>query len=714
MSQITNTVLTSFRAVGGNVVSELRSYAAGFGTIGSKINETSNMSGRLNNQWRAIGTTIRYAVAGTALYGLTSMVSKVSQLNVQLAQMQAISNSGIGTSVGISNAQVPTLLNNLMQTSVDTITPLNEVNDAATNFLSTVQNVKPSELPTMLQQIGIGAKIAQTPIEDLTQAATTMQVAFNRRVNPQSIGQFSRMWQMLITTAPGARIAGSTIAQAMPGLASMFQLAPGKGIQGNVGQAQMMALTLGVLRTGMPAATGMRGLTYLLQSIAQPSAGASKALATIGITPQSVAQQGIFANVMKLLRTITHTGNAKQLGAIPDDTMDTLDSSNGNLPGIPAAEMTRLRAMIPRIHGIRAALILSSQLQQRGDVSSIQQDLQHMLEVQDQNSKDTHNLNRAWQQFRQRARLADAANALNTMGLQVAQTFEPIMGFAAQHVIDPVTSAARRHPRATRDIVLGSGAFLAAMGIGRFTGIGRMLPKGLRESGLGKLLGSGVGQGFVNERAITAAMTGGTGLGASPQNPLYVTVVGQLFGGNTPTPAPGGGGGGGGGGWLGWVKGGLGKIATYGGIGLSGGAGFMRGVPGLIGRGASLAGAGMAEIPGISDWRMWMPGAYNPYYHRNNADWLNFITLGLAHRQHGDISPSNYMNVLRKAQGFYPNATNVESMLRGEANVNLVIDITDPNTGKKSRERVHIPVGLWSGGRHPSHRGQTNKTVRSR
>ena len=474
MSQITNTVLTSFRAVGGNVLSELRSYAAGFGTIGSQINQTSNMSGRLNNQWRALGTTIRYAVAGTALYGLTSMIGKVSQLNVQLAQMQVIANSGIGASTGITNAQVPGLLQNLMQTSVDTITPLTEVNDAATNFLSTVQNVKPSQLPTMLSQIGIGAKIAQTPIEDLTQAATTMQIAFNRKVNPTSIGQFSRMWQMLITTAPGAVTAGSTIAQAMPGLASMFQLAPGHGVTGNVGQAQMMALTTGVLRTGMPAATGMRGLTYLLQSIAQPTGGAKLALAGAGITPQFVSQKGIYAAVMKLLGTITNSGNAKQLGAIDDTTMDSLDSSNGNLPGIPVAEMTRLRAMIPRIHGIRAALILSSQLQQRGDVSSIGQDLDNMLKVQDENSQQTKQLAQGWKQFQKRARLADAANALNTMGLQVAQSFEPVFGFVAQHALDPVTKAARKHPRATRDIVLGSAAFLRALGVARFAGVGRL------------------------------------------------------------------------------------------------------------------------------------------------------------------------------------------------------------------------------------------------
>lgn len=659
------------------------------------------MSTRLNNQWRAIGTTIRYAIAGTALYGLTSMVSKVSQLNVQLAQMQAISNAGIGTSVGISNQQVPALLNNLMNTSVQTITPLTEVNDAATNFLSTVQNVKPSELPQMLTQIGIGAKIAQTPIEDLTQAAATMQVAFGRAANPQTIGQFSRMWQMLVTTAPGGVSASSTIAQGLPGLASMFQLAPGRGVPGNVGQAQMMALSLGVLRTGMPAATGLRGLTYLLQSVAQPTGKAAKALSGIGITPEFVQQQGVFAAVMKLLHQIRPVSGrtARQLGIMDENALpDTASTDVSSLPGIPAAELTRLRTMIPRIHGVRAAIILSSQLRQQGDVSSIQQDLANMLAAQDENSKQSHQLAKSWQQFRQRARLADAANAINTMGLQVAQTFEPVMGFVAQNVLDPVAKAARTHPRATRDIALGGAGFLAAMGIGRFLGAGR-LPGLRRLPGISGLLG-GAGSAFVREHAISAAMSGGAGLGASPQNPLYVVVVGQLFGGGTPSPTPGGGGGGGG--WLSKITNpvsaylGVKAITSFGGKGLS----LLRGA------GGALEGLG-AEAPGISDWRMWFPGARNPMTHRKNPGWENFFSLGLANRD-------PFPGYLTKARQFYPHATNVESFLRGQADVNLVIDMTDPSTGKMTRHRVHIPVGLWAGGRHPSHRGQTKKTVRSR
>jgi hypothetical protein len=624
--------------------------------------------------------------------------------------MQAISGAGIGTNTSLTNQQVPAFLNNLMGTAVNTITPLTEVNDAATNFLSTVQNVKPSELPQMLTQIGIGAKIAQTPIEDLTQAATTMQIAFGRAVSPTTIGQFSRMWQMLVTTAPGGISASSTIAQSMPGLASMFQLAPGRHVPANVGQAQMMALSLGVLRTGMPAATGMRGLTYLLQSIAQPTGGAGKALSAIGITPQFVSQRGIFAALMRLLGTITHTGNVHQLAAIPDDAMDQLDTSGGNLPGIPPQEMSRLRQMIPRIHGIRAAIILASQLQQHGDVSSIQQDLKAMLDAQDTQSKEAHQLAQSWQNFRNRARLADAANAINTMGLQVAQTFEPVLGFVAQHALTPLARAARTHPNVTRDVTLGAGGFLAAMGIGRFLGVGR-LPGIGRIPGIGKLLGGGVGNAFVQERAITAAVTGGAGLGATPQNPLYVTVVGQLFGGGTSGPTPPNDGGGGSffsrvAGATGITAlarrfGGFGSIARF---GSEIGAAWM--TKSWVERHMSdpiLRHLGLNSAIGPI---MWNPKSGRPY----RAGLFDNYQLSM-----NDV----HKQILSQARKVF--GGNVEgvtgynaAMWKGQADVNMTIDLRDPTTGRITRKRVHVPVDLWAGGRAPSHRGQTAKTVRSR
>lgn len=688
MSQINNIITTTFRAREGGLVAQLGSYAQGFGTIYNRINDNSRMSDRLNNQWRAFGTTIRYAIAGQALFGLSRMLGQLKDINTQLGEMAALTTPGTGGSA-FSFAQVTQLGNTLQRTAIDTITPLSDVNDAAINFLSTVQGVKPgNDVADMLTQIGRAATIAQTPILDLTQAVTTQQVAFGRPVNKSTIGQATRMWQELILQAPGGPQASSTIAQAMPSLASMFQLGRSKNVPPNVAQAQMYGITLGALRTGMPASTALRGVTYLLQSLAQPTGKARGALAGIGITPQFIEQHGINAALMRLLKTVTHTGNAKSLGAIPDDVLSEMDASGAGLPGIPASEMIRLRTMIPRIHGIRAAIILASQLRPQKNVMSVDQDIQTMLDVQNENSKQTHALSQAWQNYRKRARLQEASNALHTMSLQIAQTFEPVFGYIAQHGITPLAHGMQHHRTATK-----IGAIAAVAGIGGLT--------------LRRFMGFGGGNTIARAEAIQAAMSGNTALGATPQNPLYVIVVGQLFGGGSPKipgtniKIPGGGGGGG-------AAHDVENAAKAGGIlGLARSAiSLAKKLPGassrVARRGERLAGFIEEDAAGFGSriapkiiGKAGIAGVLLDYFY--NA-------------QNAGTNTESLYAPLKK---MYPGMTGFkEGMLHGQAEiyVNLAVN----QGGKVTNKRIHIPLSMvYQGGRVPSQQGKAGKTSKS-
>ena len=135
-------------------------------------------------------------------------------------------------------------------------------------------------------------------------------------------------------------------------------------------------------------------------------------------------------------------------------------------------------------------------------------------------------------------------------------------------------------------------------------------------------------------------------------------------------------------------------------------------IPGWLGKAGRGFEAFGAEMPGLFDTGMWKPGRMNPVYHTRNAGWENFLTAGLAGRDQDNWRGT--MKTWKRVSQLYPNATGIESYMRGQADVNLVIDITDPATGRKTRERVHVPVGLWSHGKHPSHRGQAHKTIRTR
>src|SRR5215831_5311880 len=217
MSTINNTITTTFRARGNQAIAQMGTVSQGFGNIARSINDTTRLSTRLNDQWRALGTTIRYAVAGQAIFGLTRMIGQLKDVQQQLGLMQAIGEPAGG---GIfSDNAIKQMGDSLRQASVDSLTPINEINDATINYLSTVQGVKQSELPDIIKNIGQAAKLSQTPVE------------------------------ALIKTAPGGVSAAPEIAAQIPTLASMFQMAPGRSVSPRLAQAQMMSLTLGAVRT---------------------------------------------------------------------------------------------------------------------------------------------------------------------------------------------------------------------------------------------------------------------------------------------------------------------------------------------------------------------------------------------------------------------------------------------------------------------------------
>lgn len=446
---------------------------------------------------------MRYAIAGGVVFGLARMVTQLKDVQQQLGLMQAIGSPGGQV---FSDQGITRLGNSLQKSAMDALTPINEINDATINLLSTVQNVPQSDIPNIITDIGKAAKLSQTPVEDLTKAAATMNIAFGRANNAKTISQFTRMWFGLIQEAPGGVSAAPEISNQLSPLASMFALGQGP-VAGNVSQAQMLGDTLAVLRTGATPSTALRGLTYLLQSIIQPTGKSRKALASIGITAQSIEREGVQANLMKFLNTITNTGNTRKIAGMSDETVDTLDSTNGNLPGIPAAEMVRLRSMIPRIHGIRAAVILAGQLRSTSQRKSLEQDIQLMMQEQNNQVDDVHNMARAWEDFRKRSRLQEATIAINTMRLQVAQAFEPVFNLAARGVTG-IGTAAQHHRKATEIAALG------LLGVGGVLGIRRFLTGG---------------GGNTIARAEAIRDIGSAGSGNSPENPLYVIVVGQLF-----------------------------------------------------------------------------------------------------------------------------------------------------------------------------------------
>jgi hypothetical protein len=526
VSSLTNVVMTEFRVRGAQILAQgIRASAAGVGTLYNRINEASRQSSVLNNQWRAIGTTIRYAIAGQAVFGLTRMIGQLREVQTQLGLIQAIASqptpaaTAAGSLLGgpLSTKQVDILGRKLQEVSLKTMAPISEVNAAAIQLYSTVSNVPPDQVSPMLEAIAKAATLSTTGVEDLTGSVLTLNTAFQRVQNPKNIQDVAQMWASMIALVPGGPAKGAEIQKQLGPVSTQFMSAPGQGASPRQAQAQMFALLTAVMRTGQTPSVAGRGLAYLLQAIATPrTEGQRKALATFGITPEVVSKEGVY-NVLvnRFLPKIRYGGNVKSLAALSEEQVEGMETFSG----LPPGQAVKLREAIGMIHGVRAAIILSSQLRQHGNVQSIPQDLQIMLGHMDEHTADVLLLRNQWDRFSERAKLKEAANALNLMSLQVAQVFEPVFNFIASGAITPLAKKMQENRGTTREVVIGGAAVLAALGGARFIRGG--IPKAI-----------GVTQGLQS--------IGGQPTGAL-DNPFYVWVLGNITGGGG-LPGRGGGG----------------------------------------------------------------------------------------------------------------------------------------------------------------------------
>jgi hypothetical protein len=704
MSQIVNRVITEYRAYGSQAIAQSRNVAGGMRQIGQVVDENTRASEKFAQQWRAIGTTVRYAIAGGVIFGLRGMVTQLKDVQVQMGLIAATGSQPGGGIFGqpFSTTQVNRLGFGLQQAAVNSITPINQMNDATVNLLSTVQNIDPGKIPKIMEILAEGAQLAQTPVTDLTQAVTSMNNAFGRPQNLQTISQVTRQWQALIKIAPGVLAAAPQIAQQLGPLSQVALLGASPNVSPKLAQSQLFTLALGSLRFGGTPASNIRGLQYFIQSLAQPtSKGATQILHGMGITPQFVHQRGFYASALRFLRQISMPrGGARairQMGQLSEDQMSDMDQSGASLPGIPPDQMARLRTALGRVHAVRAAVTLAFQLRQRGNIQSLQQVLDAMQGVRD----DQTQFAQSWANFRKRAKLQTAANAMNVLSLQVAQTLEPLLNMGAGLAVG-AQHAAHRHPRAVRYGVYG------ALGATALLATRRML--GGRGGGL---LGM-FGQGAVTARAGEALISGGggktvmNGLGNSPANPLYVVVVGNLF-------KQGGGPGGLGGKIENEVKKKAPWFAPFAAFGSR--VGLTAGARSFALKAAAL-GLLAEQTPMLGDALRMESGQTFEGQKLVHRQWYNYLSPGsgvtekqwrMSRAEHirNAWNPNNPAHVSQLFK------TAIEN-INGKAYVTMDVNLQHPG-GKVERKVIHVPMDLWGKtGLPPSGKGNSRSGNRSR
>ena len=525
MAVIQDTIVTTFTARGGNALAVMGQIKGGIMNVGREARNTNRELSQVDKTTRAFGTTLRYAFAGTVIFGATTLVTKLDQIQQKMGLIAAIAGPA---GINLTGGALAQLEDEIAAKAVVSRTNVMDLNDSVINFLSSVQGAKKGDIADIVGEIGMTARLSQTPVEDLTKAVTTMNIGAGRANNLKNLNALLREWFSLISTAPGGISAAPQIAQQLGPLSSVAQM-------GRLTPEQLFGFSLGSLRFGATPSTALRGTQFFLQSLFQPqSKQAADALKGAGFTPERLQKEGgakFAMDYLKYLKSLGASPSTKQIrkfGAMADVNPDIEAelAPNQLIPGMSPAALKFAKLSLGRIHGIRTAMVLVRQLQREGDVSSLSETLQAMLDLQKGVGKDANQLKKAAQRYRDATPLQSAALALDTLRSVVGRDIAPILGFASRGITKGAEGL-RKNDDLRKGLMIGGSALLAMMGIRK------MLPG---RGGFGSLLGLG-GQGFIAAKSAENIASGSLTPG-SFNNPLYVIVIGQVFGGGRNMPSP--------------------------------------------------------------------------------------------------------------------------------------------------------------------------------
>ena len=510
-SNIQNVISTVFTARSGQALAQMRQYSGGLSQIGRDMSNTARHSGVMNNQLRALGTTLRYAFAGSVVFGVASMGRELTNIQGQLALMQAVGDvtSKTGRDIKITGDQLNKWQSEVIAAGPRVLTSATDMNDAIVNLLSSVQAFDESEVVPSIEKFATGAAIAQTSVEELVTGVTQMNSIFGTDQNLKEYTKIVEAFVEIVRKVPGGKQYGRQFLLQLPGLATQAKAA-------GATPEEMMASYMTTARV-LPPAIAARGLNFAFLSLFKPgNKDAAEALKGLGITPDSLVQPGpgggpigafrkIFATIdpgsregiMNMLKTGVTEEQAEE---------DPTEILRGY--GIKGKDLALLSTIFTRTHGLRAFAAIAGQETTTGAGlgSQLEADLKLIHEVYSQTGTESKEVKDAMAEFNRMQPLKRLAVSLQNLRMQVEQDIAPGLNFAA----DAISNAMGQ--------VLGKdwakwgtfGALAAGAAIG------------------GKRLIGGKGVPKAGGALLAASSLGDEGLGASPLNPMFVVVVGDI------------------------------------------------------------------------------------------------------------------------------------------------------------------------------------------
>jgi hypothetical protein len=690
MSDILRRIITRFEAQPGNVRAVLGGVGQSYSQAATGANRLAREQSYLNNQLRAFGTTVRYAIAGGAIFGAAGTISTLAEIQTQLGLISAIGQAGSPTGQGV--ALVGDRLNDLSQqarqAAISTVQPLSAINEGIISLLSTVRNVPQNQIVPMVEEISRAATLSQISTEEATKNFLAMQTAFGKPINLQNVRKSAQEFFMLISRVPGGPATGAQILQQFGQLAAVSR-------GGRISQPELMGLITAGLRTGIPPAQYGRGLQYMIQTVTRQRPLAKDAAALmdeLGITPSFVATtpHGGMAALGRIIDRVRAAGGLGGNIKAQVQRLSALEEEIGPEGAIPKALLSGPGANVAstifrRVHEYRAFLALYARATQaKGTIAdpTLAQEIKDMIDAENGHVQDIENLSKAWQRFTDRAKLKQASIALQALGQDVITAFEPVLNFAAKGITG-LGSLATRHQDFTQGLALAGG--LAGLFIG-----GRRFLRGAR-------VGGGV---LAVAQGVTGAQGPWKGIpGESPQHPMFVWVIGTGLkfggGGAVPVGVPGGGGPGG-------AAGRTGRWGRFGRFG--GGALRAAGWAGLAYAGMELTDPLLDKIP---HWRdspqeemkkkqailLGQKGAAQYWYDpatRKYSLTQEGAKMGISEK----VAAKSLGTTIQALDKMIERSLSGKAVLKGQASVDLNVNMKQPD-GQVVKKKAKVTVDMF-------------------
>ncbi len=713
MGDVNRTIRTTWVGNGGNVLSvigRLNNELRGVGTTGDQVNRKT---GLLGQQFRALGTTIRYALAGSVIFGSIRALSLLSDYQTKLGQILAISAQLNQQGGVVPGLDVNQLNRNIQDLSTDTVRPLSEVQESIYTIQSSFQDLNQKQIKEFARIFLETSSTTATGAKEATNAIVGMMGAFGGP-DQNNVRTAERMSDIFYRILRFSRVfRGEDLAQQMGRLSS-------SATAGGFTVEQMGGLLATASAPGGSPAVISRGMSQLMREIRFPkTADQKEAYRAAGLPtdPNQLSRMPGMQILQKMIAAVQAKGgisaNLGAMKAIGEDQDLTDTPGLSNTVGLAGGGAGLSRALFSRSEGFLQFVTLVSQGTDRINQKVKQMD-QGLTQAQ------------GFKEFRDQATLARASTAWQTFSVSFVQSMNPVLNVMAS-LVENTTTFLRHHPRVGQGLAAGLVGVTVASRFGLLSKVGRTLFGGRGLAGAGKLeaMPNAVPRALLEAEAMPAALAGvGQGSRAAP----FWVIIHPI---SWALGAPGSAGGGvtGGGGskvippWLQnkWL---------------------MRG--GAIAGMAMLAGNGLATGSSEADRRQSFKEVLdmirgNPGIFPRLSQTLPMIESGddaltagqkqvFQQLAGGRIRPAQAEAMLRRFASrrqvvpgqtggigaFFGNIAGAisrpagrELQLKGQADVTVNVNIKDGD-GNITRKKVHIPTTMWpqfSGGRFPQNQG---------